>query len=34
MFEDVIADIKANKNVSPIVTELFMRGSKLNIFIS
>ena len=34
MFEDVIADIKANKNVSPIVIELFMRGSKLNIFIS
>ena len=34
MFEDVIADIKANKKVSPIVTELFMRGSKLNIFIS
>ena len=34
MFEDVIADIKANKKVSPIVTELFMRGSKLNILIS
>ena len=27
----MIADIESNKNLSPIVTELFLRGGKLNI---
>ena len=27
----MIADIKSNKKLSPIVTELFLRGRKLNI---
>ena len=31
MFDDIIADLKSNKNLSPIVTELFLRGKKLNI---
>ena len=31
VFDDMIADIKANKKLSPIVTELFLRGRKLNI---
>ena len=31
MFYDVIADMKANKKLSSIVTELFLRGRKLNI---
>ena len=31
MFDDKIADTEANKKLSPIVTELFLRGSKLNI---
>ena len=31
MFDDLIADIEANKKLSPVVTELFLRGSKLNI---
>ena len=31
VFNDIIADIEANKNLSPIVTELFLRGRKLNI---
>ena len=31
VFDDIIADIEANKNLSPIVTELFLRGRKLNI---
>ena len=30
-FDDVIADMEANKKLSPIVTELFLRGRKLNI---
>ena len=29
VFDDMIADIKANKELSPIVTELFLRGRKL-----
>ena len=29
VFDDMIADIKANKKLSPIVTELFLRGRKL-----
>ena len=30
-FDDMIADMISNKNVNPIVTELFIRGKKLNI---
>ena len=29
VFDDMVADIKANKKLSPIVTELFLRGRKL-----
>ena len=31
LFDDMIADIKANKKLSVFVTELFLRGRKLNI---
>ena len=31
MFDDMIADMESNKKLSPIVTELFLRGKKLNI---
>ena len=31
VFDDTIADIKANKKLSAIVAELFLRGRKLNI---
>ena len=31
VFDDTIADILGNKELNPIVTELFIRGSKLNI---
>ena len=31
VFDDMIADILSNKNLNPIVTELFMKGRKLNI---
>ena len=31
VFADMIADILRNKKVQPIVTELFIRGSKLSI---
>ena len=31
VFDDIIADIEANKELSPLVTELFLRGRKLNI---
>ena len=31
MFNDMIADTESNKKLSPIVTELFSRGRKLNI---
>ena len=31
VFDDMIADILSNKSRNPIVTELFMRGRKLNI---
>ena len=31
VFDDMIADILSNKNHNPIVTELFIRGRKLNI---
>ena len=31
VFEDIIADMISNKKLNPVVTELFIRGSKLNI---
>ena len=31
LFDDMIADMETNKKLSPIVTELFLRGRKLNI---
>ena len=31
MFDDVIVDMESNKKLSAIVTELFLRGRKLNI---
>ena len=31
VFDDMIDDITNNKNLNPIVTELFIRGRKLNI---
>ena len=31
VFDDTIADMKSNKKLSPIVTELLLRGRKLNI---
>ena len=31
VFDDIIANIEANKELSPLVTELFLRGRKLNI---
>ena len=33
VFDDVIADMINNKKLNPVVTELFIRGRKLNIFI-
>ena len=33
VFDDIIADIISNKKLNPIVTELFIRGRKLNISI-
>ena len=33
VFDDMIADIFTNKKLNPIVTELFIRGRKLNIFL-
>ena len=30
-FDDMIADMEANKKLSPIVTELFLKGRALNI---
>ena len=33
VFGDVIADMRSNKKLSPIVTELFLRGRKLNILL-
>ena len=33
VFDDMIADMINNKKLSPIVTELFIRGRKLNISI-
>ena len=31
VFDDMIADVESNKKLSPTVTELFLRGRKLNI---
>ena len=31
IFDDMIADVLSNKKLNPIVTELFIRGRKLNI---
>ena len=31
VFDDMMADMESNKNLSPIVTELFLRVRKLNI---
>ena len=33
VFDDMIADMINNKKLNPIVTELFIRGKKLNISI-
>ena len=33
IFDDMIPDMRSNKILNPIVTELFIRGRKLNIFI-
>ena len=33
VFDDVIADMLSNKKSNPIVTELFIRGRKLNIYL-
>ena len=31
VFDDMVADMIANKNLNPVVTELVIRGRKLNI---
>ena len=31
VFDEIIADKETNKNLSPIVTELFLKGKKLSI---
>ena len=31
VFDDMIADMLSNKKLNPVVTELFIRGRKLNI---
>ena len=31
VFDDMIVDMLSNKNVNPVVTELIIRGRKLNI---
>ena len=33
VFDDMIADMLSNKKLNPIVTELFIRKTKLNIFL-
>ena len=33
VFDDIIADVINNKQLNPVVTELFIRGRKLNISI-
>ena len=34
VFDDMIADMESNKTSSPIVTELFLKGRKLNILLA
>ena len=34
IFDDLIADILINKKIYPVVTELFIRGKKINVFIT
>ena len=34
VFDNMIADMESNKKVSPVVTELFLRGRKLNILLA
>ena len=31
VFDDIITDMLSNKNLNPVVTELFIKGRKLNI---
>ena len=33
LFDDMVVDMLINKKLNPIVTELFIRGRKLNIFL-
>ena len=33
VFDYMIADVLSNKNINPVVTELFFRRRKLNIFL-
>ena len=33
VFDDIITDMLINKELNPIVTELFIRGRKLNIYL-
>ena len=33
VFDDTIADMESNKKLSPIVSELFLRGRKLNVLL-
>ena len=33
VFDDMIADMLNNKKLNPVVTELFIRGRKLNIYL-
>ena len=33
VFDDIIADMINNKKLNPVVTELFIRGRKLNILL-
>ena len=33
VFDDMIADMVSNKNINPVVIELFISGRKLNIFL-
>ena len=34
VFDDLIADILINKKIYPVVTELFIRGKKINVIIT
>ena len=33
IFDDMIVDVLSNKNLNPIVTDIFIRGKKLNIYL-